>query len=284
MDPYSPERYVYHYTKTKILLDFILPDKALLLSPLSKTNDPREYKYKLFSMISNFLYTDAEYMAINDQINRIIGENCKVAAFCCDTNWPYQNIEFRGYMHPRMWAQYSENHSGVCIVFNRTRIEEAFNGLSSIGSIFSGEMSYYKRPSRNATRADYRVINEQELSPESLIQHINKYYRELFFQKNIDWQDEAEYRLLLLQKGTTESVYINLKETVAAVIIGSEYPESLIDPLLKYARSMYFSIGHLQWKYGDAYIGTTLYDPTDERGYPDRRAYFFTNIDFFQHE
>ena len=50
----------------------------------------------------------------------------RVAAFCLDQ--PFGNMDNqgrRGYARPRMWAQYAENHHGVCIVLDRAGLDQA---------------------------------------------------------------------------------------------------------------------------------------------------------------
>ena len=41
-----------------------------------------------------------------------------------------------------MWAQYANNHQGVCLVFNKEKIIDSFKNSFSSKQIFYGDVSY----------------------------------------------------------------------------------------------------------------------------------------------
>ena len=75
------------------------------------------------------------YIRIKDHIQK----HCKLISF--SQNYVYNNVSYEaGYNHPRMWAQYANNNTGVCIVIDENKLKEindkdlvgVFNKLESV--------------------------------------------------------------------------------------------------------------------------------------------------------
>jgi Protein of unknown function (DUF2971) len=282
MQKYSCERYLYHYTKTQTLLDHILPENRLLLNFLSKSNDPREYKYRLFDLKSHSLFSENELVSVEDAANNVLSGHSRMTAFVCDTNWAGQTPEYRGYMHPRMWAQYSENHKGVCLILDRTKLITSFQEHGNRGSLYWGEVSYVDRAPRTAKVLDYETIQIGDAINASIFSHVTKYARELFFRKNVDWRDEAEYRFLMVQREIDGlPLYVDIGTALNGVVVGSEFEEARLKPLIEFAETTGFCVGLMQWKDGNGYIGSTPYPAINSEGHYSEQAYHFGNVDFY---
>ena len=78
MKTFNYNKYVYHYTTKEIFLEKIFPTKSLRMSPLGLTNDPREYKHRLFSITSKWLLNNDDFISTNNKINKIMQNKCKV--------------------------------------------------------------------------------------------------------------------------------------------------------------------------------------------------------------
>ena len=128
---------VCHYTKRDVALEKILYSKKLQLGQFGFTDDPRESKVPVFSIlddIDNSIHTNKavlEQRAL-DAIGSILTEEWKVLCVtCAKTKSRSQNIHKKtiddglspGYSRPRMWAQYAENHKGVCLIFDGTKLD-----------------------------------------------------------------------------------------------------------------------------------------------------------------
>lgn len=51
---------------------------------------------------------------------------------------------YYGYYRPRMWAQYAEQHQGVCLVFDKEKLLKCFEkSLSAKGDLYYGEVDYF---------------------------------------------------------------------------------------------------------------------------------------------
>ena len=118
----KPKNRLYHYTSLSTALEFILSKRELLLNPLRKTNDPREYKSFVFAAKYWANSDNGHTEQNNKEISRLLRDDCKVLCFSDD----YEN--YFGYEYARMWAHYGDNHKGVCLELDKTQfIEENKN-------------------------------------------------------------------------------------------------------------------------------------------------------------
>jgi hypothetical protein len=60
---------------------------------------------------------------------------------------------------------------------------------------------------------DLKICNNKFSSPSEFIK---KYYREVFFKKDVDWSNEGEIRLLL----ETPQIYLNIKGAIKHIVLG----------------------------------------------------------------
>ncbi len=209
------ENLLYHFTKSDIALTKILPLKQLRLNDIEKTNDPREYKTLGFGIIDNVtLKLNSENLK-PEKISKEIKRNCKVSGFCKD--YYVEKEWWDGFNLFRMWAQYGENHKGVCLVIDKDLfIEENEN-------IFSDPFTFYK--SIKYTNKDpYKFINYKEINSEGLDDYIENfirsYYKYLFFRKHNDWKTEYEWRLIHYN---ANEVYCSIQKSLKSVITGFDF-------------------------------------------------------------
>jgi hypothetical protein len=232
-------QYVYHYTQWDRLLD--ISETGFRLSALSKFNDPRESQawtldLELSDRSSAVVMHELE-SAVADIRSRI-----RVGAFARDE--PYGAVLYqgrRGFARPRMWAQYAGNHTGVCIVFDRTALD---------GSV----RRRYPAGGNSWTRDDavrYVEIASQDPAFEKLIISGGSVLRcveslfmsnqgEIFFVKHKDWADEYEYRWVHYAADISEDAegpYIDIKGNVAALVLGSEFRDSYLPVAQVFARA-----------------------------------------------
>lgn len=117
-------KYVYHYTSWERLLD--IAESGFRLSPLTSMNDPRESKDWFIPLsVSNDSLEDDDATVFNAAIGSC-KEKVRIASFSLDE--PYGDLanQFRrGFARPRMWAQYAENHKGVCVILDREALDRA---------------------------------------------------------------------------------------------------------------------------------------------------------------
>nr|MCR4823351.1 DUF2971 domain-containing protein [Treponema sp.] len=140
------------------------------------------------------------------------------------------NLLFKGWARSRMWAQYAENHAGVCLVFDKNKLISIF------------ENQIYKKNISNIQHKPIEYSNnlvkfEETMSDISEIQDTQSDYKnfflgesqlELLFQKCEDFRDENEYRFCLLNntlQSPDDEMYIDYADSLKAIILGARFPE-----------------------------------------------------------
>jgi hypothetical protein len=208
---------VFHYTKKSTALEKILFDKKVKISQFEFTNDPRETRERLFHFIS----LDDERNDTADWIRRetvrIIKQEWKV--LCVSQHHPklnppyisildkhevlnpndssslYFNTFMAGSYRPRMWAQYAENHQGLCIKFNGVKLDNRIRDqLGSSCKICCGEVIYSDHWLLEPLMIDLDKHLESNNPTQELRSYILKEYERLFLLKAKDWETEYEFR------------------------------------------------------------------------------------------
>ena len=107
------------------------------------------------------------------------------------------NVWDRGWARSRMWAQYADNHRGVCLVFDRDEtIRDIVAQLDAEGDAANGSVTY-----EDSAAPDAFVVDANRVDPTypltAVINQMWAYRDQLFFRKARDWETEYEYRFLL---------------------------------------------------------------------------------------
>ena len=258
---------LFHYTRTSIALERILPDGKFQLSLLKDTNDPREYKFKLLNMQGWSLPKGVEDLDrdAHPVFDRILRTQCRVMCFCTNALPEIEldagKVEIDqyasniGWNKSRMWSQYGENHHGICFVFSKAAILEQLKGLNDT---YDWYVSGYVRYMRN----DRIPISAVTLDGNQLVKegvekycahHIQGHYQALFLTKHVDYRDEAEYRFIIADPGNKYE-YIDISTTLRGVIAGDRTPEVYF-PLIDELSRRYTAIcRRAYWDRGKAYL------------------------------
>lgn len=146
----DPQAYVAHYTRADTALEHVLPNGTLRLGPLTATNDPRETKTWVFAVGGSpkSIAESEELRRLskrNGEYTQLLKRGCKVLCVSCDApNAQKLKVTERCYGKARMWAQYAENHQGLCLVFDKALLAETIaESLGSRGKLVSGEVTYW---------------------------------------------------------------------------------------------------------------------------------------------
>ena len=223
---------LFHYTKTSIVIEHILYTKKFKLSILYDTNDPREYKFKIFSSKSRFssenALDDKSYGKLSNEvrteINRILRFKCRIMSFCSnvsptlilsDNNEKkdehfYSNV----WAKSRMWSQYGENHRGICLVLSKSEIEKAFGGRKTQVKKYKADYVKYLANSR-----PYPVVILSSNVEECASKYVMDNFEVFFFRKHIDYRDEAEFRVVVFDPDK-KLEYLDISTSLRGVIVG----------------------------------------------------------------
>ena len=260
-----------HYTKRDTALEKILFNKQLKLGRLGLTNDPKETKSRTISVISD---SEKQYSIfdIAHRAERVMKEEWRVLCLTkhlrtrkghSDRNH-YLNFFAPGYCRPRMWAQYAENHSGVCLIFDGRRLETEIDSKKGKGyKVFCGAVSYYNYDSVTSKSIDFFDIETLGLL-NGIRKHYYNFYKHYFLSKYPDWRDESEYRWLIHSPRKKADEFISIKGTLVAVLVGADFSKAYESLLKDLCKNLNVSAGRMCWKNGVpiAQFGS-IYDPKD---------------------
>ena len=132
-----------------------------------------------------------------------------------------------------MWSQYGRDrtegvtgkgHTGICLVFDKTRLKDEFESSFEARRKFSGsvEYQYYLESFVKARKIECRDILNHSID-EALGMQIDANFHEYFFLKSMDYRDEHEYRLIVIvDNGNT--IGLPIESSLKAVIVGVDFP------------------------------------------------------------
>ncbi len=216
---------LFHFTKYQTATEHILCDMQLRLSPRKNMNDPFE---KFVPPISNSLWHYSEVESdmlekrkkpkvekIENDIEDIL-KDAKQVSFCMNKK-KINHADDNGYTRLRMWDQYADNYKGVCLIFDKKKYIKKIHQKNNLKrrKIAYKRIEWFKNDNINI---DYNDLDEYGKKYEKYL--YKNVYNRLFY-KHIDYRDENEYRIVLLSENEYE--YINIKESIVAIMIIPEY-------------------------------------------------------------
>jgi len=253
--------YLYHYTTCDTALNFILKNKTLQLNPFRKVNDPRESKsWDISPFVRDGLNLKPDqYDAISEEVSEILKANAKLLCFSRDKQsavrvWQPKALLNRGFAKPSMWQHYAGKHDGVCLMFNREKLDEAFEKQVTKKHLYQGNVKYSDSGILPNLKGDPFMINlvtvRDRSSYFSAVQaHFVRWNNQLFFQKLQDWSNEDEYRWVLFDKHS-QPRYLCFEDALEAVVVGENVQEEKYEQFLKHCANNSAEIAHLKWHNG----------------------------------
>jgi Protein of unknown function (DUF2971) len=253
--------YLYHYTRAGTLLSKILPSRRLRMGAMTTTNDPRESKDWMFGFGTDATFdgvTGKQFSELEKEATTIAKNNCKVVCFTRDgpggVGFEIDGIYDRGFCKPRMWAQYADNHTGVCLIFDLAKLRETVRAsVPDTSVLYEGDVHYRNR-SRAPSLADNPFILNFDAIRRSGLEvtvrdHVRHYWRELFFEKLRDWGDEKEYRWVLWDTQHDQHLF-DFKDSLVAILLGPSFAASDKPAVGDFQKDLGFEVGVLNWKNG----------------------------------
>ena len=265
LDEKDPNALLFHYTSLGTALEHILPEENLLMGRLSKTNDPRENKTWNFGIttsganvrddwkIEKLVWEEAEQLQAALRILCLTQDH-----FQEDRNTP---IEVRGFGIAPMWARYGEEHKGVCLAFKKSQLTKSIGKTVTEGKDLK---DLILNPHRWEGPVAYRVLETEHQRPEwdfdgdaaaengeatEVRRHIAVHYEKLIFTKSLDWNSEREFRIVYLLKPEEPEIFIPIKESLCAVILGVDLPDEY-HPSFKAVIPDDVPIYKMKWNWG----------------------------------
>lgn len=203
---------IYHYTTLSTAIEFILPAMTLRTNFLDQMNGPKENQKWSFGSVNlpyETLYSELNYITNPDNAHfksmYLFGKDVKskIQATC----FVYSE-KYSGYDNEMMWAQYSDNHRGICLEIDTDLFLEENKQLD----IFKFQNVNYE------PKKDEWVHWNQNLSKnQNIDQYIKQNFENLLLSKSHYWEKEFEKRLLIL---ANDFCYLNIKESLTGIYYG----------------------------------------------------------------
>lgn len=238
---FNTKKYLYHYTSFLTAIKIIQGD-SLRFSMINGMNDTLEAKPKVIISQENAEYRKLVCNILND-LKKL---NIQLLCFSKDggknkssddENVPelikYSDYIGRGFALPRMWAQYAQNNSGVCLIFNKSKLEGIIKESLGTHLLLEGSVKYVSRFETyvidNIDNSEYiKLINcYNDLPKEEKLRVLMNFVKNNvdlikynFFSKFFDWSGENEYRFLAW---SDENIYIRgIRDALEAVVVGED--------------------------------------------------------------
>lgn len=256
--PRSVEDFVYHYTKLDTALNFILKSGTIRLNPFSCVNDPRESKSWTIAVslpLSQNPKTE-DWDAASARISNALKGYAKLACFSldrenCINRWHPDGLLGRGFARPSMWHHYADKHTGVCLMFDRAKLDRTFRKQIGHGALRSSKVEYSDDGSLMDLESHPFLMNMVGVDSRSqylerLTHHVNKFLPQLFFQKLTDWSHEEEYRWVYFDQDA-RPCELSFDDSLAAIVIGGNSPRARAREVLKHCVKYETEVATLEW-------------------------------------
>lgn len=250
---------VYHYTRREIAIERILLSGMIQMGSLGVTNDPRESKdwsfvgtYYPYSVVHLNPYYDMG--EVQDAANRIRRNEWWFLSVCrddpsIDAMAPTGNDYKYGYARSRMWAQYAQNHCGICLEFDGVALHNAIEqSLPSGALLYFGDIQYSDSSASGFNAVTVPLADVQEFGlVEGVRRHIRANHRTFFLEKHLDWQSESEFRWLVNAE-TATPIQVDISKALTAVIVGMDFPTVYEPTLRKLCDGLDARLMRMSWK------------------------------------
>ena len=197
-DAYIPEE-VCHYTKMQTALEKILSTRKIRLGEITSTNDPLETGKRRVDVFWGPPMSNKMFRSHEEEEWTKVRREWRVLCTSCHHD---PSSHFMGKMenkssdginssddhgygvsYSRMWAQYAENHSGICFLFDGKKLDNAINKKygNNEHSIRHGFVRYnYKKSITNplVDGGEFMSVSDEK---EAMRRYLEKYYKNISF-------------------------------------------------------------------------------------------------------
>jgi hypothetical protein len=260
------EDIIYHYTKTVTAIDYILYNQQLKFNQRKKSNDPienrnaqRNIEYtgeRKNECLSECYCLDEYASSLEDQFYQIcFCKNNMEENLPSNYNFDFSgNEELFGFIKPRMWDQYADKFTGVCIAFSKNKIL-SLNGNRS--DLIKDDIDYLTfNELKTKKLGDIDADHLLNVGAENYKEEIDAIIGNSFFYKHKDYVGENEYRIGIKYNkdigkiiGETIPDKLDISECIEAIIISSFANDKQKHDLLDYANELHFKIIEIDWQY-----------------------------------
>jgi hypothetical protein len=229
--PADASRHVAHYT-TLDAAAAIADSMSFRLSPMSRMNDPREFKspepmtFHVGAPPLSRTEIDAAIALVQQE--RL---NVRAASFTIDMADGKADSSVRAngraYARPSLWAHYGDKHRGVCLLFDRPALEAALSGAFGL-DVVTRRVEYVHGfdPSDWGRYLDLNEVARLGI-PAGVAAHLLQHRERIFFEKNSDWNSEREWRCCVFNQAPASTTQLPLAPgMVGGLLVGLDLAEA----------------------------------------------------------
>lgn len=279
---------IYHYTKASTAIDFILYNNQLRFNEARKSIDPIESRKARRATVysgvnvdkprsrnqlqdANELHTFVDTM--EQQFNQIcfcqnhMGEDFASENYIANFEG---HEELFGFSKLRMWDQYADKFTGVCIAFSKEKILSKNNKKNL--ELIEGNVSYLTFLELSVNKiGDIQGNHLENVGKEKYKEQLEQLIKQSFFYKHVDYAGENEYRIgtffdekkCCVETSRDELVFgrtimLDISGCVEAIFISSFTNDKQKSDLLDYAKKLDVEIIEMKWKHNS-------FEPRDYR-------------------
>jgi len=257
----SSDDSIFHYTKRAIAIERILYEKNYILSSLTTTNDPFEYKSKMIGTSGWGWHEGMENKQLEmlKILDGLLKTNIQFIS-SCSNSFDGETLVSHGCIKSRMWAQYGENHEGVCLVFSKEKLLKSVrNACDDKKYMFwEGSVDYKEYVADHAGYGSVPVNGDtfDTRSPVDVaLDHICSHYHELLFRKQRDYKDEDEYRIVVLHKNHPSEfcspLELKVTDFLVGIILGDRFPKAYLPTIISISNDLDVKFKKLHWGKGE---------------------------------
>lgn len=246
--PYT-RQVLFHYTKAKTALEHIFPSMTMRLGSMQAMNDQWESSPWRMNVMGDWRTDEHQKLSENVQPAVSLYLKSTVRLVCFSQDQPDEHPEYsidgyaredliKGWEHDRMWAQYAENHTGICLFFDREKLHRCMEKhFGARGMLVHGAMNYlddrvrnYEEPLRrlgfDPLDRYYNPATDGEIE-EYVKRFRANYWPHLYLLKDPDWQSEQEYRYVWIgdEEPATDAEYVSIEGSLTAICLGASFPK-----------------------------------------------------------
>lgn len=250
---------IFHFTKKATAIEYILYDIELKFGDFKKSNDPQEYSNRVTSA-AGWGWKE-EHRTKIDEASWLIDEIVKSSGFLsfCQNKFRNGELEENGCLKSRMWSQYGDDQSGICLVFSKSKLLKSIKRQVSSDFTVFHENVVYSDPQKGSIDDNLYVDGSElaEKEPEEIAKrHIFQVYKEIFFHKQPDYGDENEFRIVLLPKlkKPGNGLFIDISSCLKAIILGDKFPNVYLPTIKELSKNLNIACRKLHWEHLEYYL------------------------------
>jgi len=246
---------LYHFTRKDSAIENILNDRVLKFGSFRNSNDPQEYRRRMTSA-SEWGWDeshDSQIAQITNNIDNII-RSSGFLSFCQNCYKDGALLE-HGCLKSRMWSQYGGRHSGVCLVFSKRLLLKQLNQqFKKSLTVYTNSVEYKDPYISRANSKDSLNINADDLNTTENTSIVRSFvktrYKEIFFQKQEDYKDENEFRVIAIDEngGNADGEFVSISTCLKAIILGDSFAKAYKPIIKELSKKLNVPFRKLHWK------------------------------------